>query len=72
MAAMTSSAHDDASMRRVTSDIAIGDLLPRAAEERADFIRAVDAGLNDLESGREIPFDDTAIRLGLDRNDLPS
>lgn len=38
-----------------------------AAKERADFICAVIAGLEDLEAGREFGFDDAAIRLGLDR-----
>lgn len=49
-----------------------GDLVPGAAEERANFIRAVTVGLNDLETGRDVSFDDAAIRLGLDRNEVPS
>lgn len=61
----------DASMRSATTVAAAGDLAPRGAEERADFIRAVTAGLNDLEAGREISFDDAAIRLGLNLDGAP-
>ena len=61
----------DASRRSATTVAATGDLPPRGAEERADFIRAVTAGLNDLEAGREISFDDAAIRLGLNLDEAP-
>jgi hypothetical protein len=47
-------------------------LAPGAAEEQADFIRAVTVGINNLETGRDVSFDDAAIRLGLDRNEAPS
>jgi hypothetical protein len=63
---------DDASMRRITTSTAKGDLAPGAAEEQADFIRAVTVGINNLETGRDVSFDDAAIRLGLDRNEAPS
>jgi hypothetical protein len=58
-------------MRRVTIGTATGDLIPGAAQERADFIHAVTAGFNNLEAGREISFDDAAIGLGLDRGEAP-
>jgi hypothetical protein len=63
---MASSAADDASMRCVTAGTATGDFALGGGGEWADFIRAVSIGLNDLEAGREISFDDAAIRLGLD------
>ena len=63
---------DNASMRGTTTSAANGDLVPGAAEEQADFIRAVPVGINNLETGRDISFDDAAIRLGLDRNEAPS
>jgi hypothetical protein len=47
-------------------------LVPGAAEEQADFIRAVPVGINNLETGCDVSFDDAAIRLGLDRNEAPS
>ncbi|NIW84994.1 MAG: hypothetical protein GWN09_00030 [Gammaproteobacteria bacterium] len=59
------------SKRSATTVAATGDLIPRGAEERAVFIRAVTAGLNDLEAGREISFDDAAIRLGLNLDEAP-
>jgi hypothetical protein len=58
-------------MRRATTVAATGDLIPRGVEERADFIRVVTAGLNDLEAGREASFDDAAIRLGLNLDEAP-
>ena len=64
--AMANPADDDASMRRVTTGTAKGYLVPRAADERANFIHAVTVGLNDLETGRDVSFDDAAIRLGVD------
>jgi hypothetical protein len=59
-------------MRSATTVTATGDLIQGDAKERADFIRAVTAGLNDLEAGCEIASDDAAIRVGLDRNGVPS
>ena len=35
------------------------------AEEERSFMRAVVAGLGDLESGREVPLADAKARLGL-------
>jgi predicted transcriptional regulator len=35
------------------------------AEEERDFMRAVVAGLADLESGREVGFEEAKKRLGL-------
>jgi len=35
------------------------------AEEERDFMRAVVAGLADLDTGREISFDEARARLGL-------
>ncbi len=35
------------------------------AEEERDFMRAVVAGLADLEAGREVSFDEARARLGL-------
>lgn len=35
------------------------------AEEEREFMRAVVAGLADLEAGREIPLDEARVRLGL-------
>ncbi len=35
------------------------------AEEERDFMRAVVAGLSDLDSGYEVSLDDAKIRLGL-------
>ena len=35
------------------------------AEEERDFMRAVVAGLADLEAGREVSFDEARMRLGL-------
>lgn len=35
------------------------------AEEERDFMRAVVAGLADLEAGREMSFDEAKARLGL-------
>lgn len=58
--------------RRVTTGAAIGYLVPGAAEERTQFIRAVTAGRNDLETERDISFDDAAVRLGFDQNEAPS
>jgi len=58
-------------MRRATTGAVTGDLVPGVAEERGDSIRAVTAGLDDLETGREISFDETPIRLGLGRNEAP-
>ena len=46
-------------------------MISRDAEEGAYLIRAVTAGLNDLEAGREISFDDAAIRLGLNLDEAP-
>ena len=69
---MANSTDDDASLRRATTGMATGDLAPGAAEERADFIGAVTAGLKDLETGRDVAVDDAAIRLGLGRNKAPS
>jgi len=37
-----------------------------AAEEERAFLRAVVAGLSDLEAGREISLEDARTRLGLD------
>ena len=34
------------------------------AEEERDFMRAVVAGLADLEAGREVSLDDARVRLG--------
>ena len=64
---MANLADDDANMHCVTTATASGDLVLGAAEERADYIRAVSVGLNDLEAGLEISFDDAAIRLGPNR-----
>jgi prevent-host-death family protein len=36
-----------------------------AAQEERDFMRAVVAGLTDLEEGRELSFNDAKRRLGL-------
>jgi hypothetical protein len=68
---MAYSTDHDVSMRRALSGTVKGDLVPGDAEDRADFIRAVTAGLNDLEAGRETSFADAAIRLGLDRGEAP-
>lgn len=57
-------------MRSGTTAAATGDLIMSAAKQRADFIRAVTTGLEDLEAGREFAFDDAAIRLGLDRREV--
>lgn len=62
---------DDASMLRATTGTAEGDLVPGAAEERADFIRALTAGLKDRETSRDVSIDDAVIRLRLDRNEAP-
>ena len=35
------------------------------AEEEREFMRAVVAGLSDLEAGREVSLDDARARLGL-------
>ena len=70
--AMENAADHNANMGNETIDTAIGDLIPIAAKERAGFIRAVTAGLEDLEAGRELSFDDAAIRLGLDRGEVSS
>ena len=43
--------------------VAVGDY-ERAQEER-DFMRAVVAGLADLDAGREVDFDEARERLGL-------
>jgi len=69
---MADSTDDDARMRRTTIGTAKGDSVTGVAEDRADFIRAVTAGLDDLENSRDVPFDDAVIRLGLDRKELPS
>ena len=37
-----------------------------ATEEERDFMRAVVAGLEDIEAGRELPLADAKSRLGLD------
>ncbi len=36
-----------------------------AAEEEREFMRAVVAGLADLDAGRELPLDEAKARLGL-------
>lgn len=36
-----------------------------SAQEEREFMRAVVAGLTDLEDGRELPLSDTKRRLGL-------
>ena len=46
-----------------------GDLMASAAKDRAAFIRAVTAGLEDLDVGRELSIDDAANRLGLERGE---
>ena len=70
---MADPADDDASMRLVMTGTAKGYLVPGAADERANFNRAVTVGLNDLETDRDVSFGDAAIRLGLDRNEqVPS
>jgi prevent-host-death family protein len=37
-----------------------------AAQEEREFMRAVVAGLTDLEAGREVPLEDVKRRLGLE------
>ena len=64
---MADSTDDDVSMRSVTNRMAKGDSIPGAAEQQANFIRAVGIGLNDLSNGREFSFGYAVIRLGLDR-----
>lgn len=59
-------------MRSATTGAVTGDSITSAAKERADFSRAVTAGLEDLEAARELSFDDAAIRLGLDRGEVSS
>jgi prevent-host-death family protein len=48
--------------------VAVVQTLPEyeAAQEERDFMRAVLAGLFDLEEGRELSLEDTRRRLGLD------
>ncbi len=41
-----------------------------AAEEERDFMRAVVMGLADLEAGREVPFAEAKVRLGLTERDV--
>lgn len=41
-----------------------GRVVKHTTEERA-FMRAVVAGLADLEAGREVSLDETKVRLGL-------
>ena len=65
---MANSTGDDGSLCHVTNGVAQGDPVAGAAEERANFIRAVGIGLEDLGAGREHSFDDAATRLGLDRD----
>lgn len=68
---MANSTDDDGSLRHVTNGVAKGDSVPSAAQERANFIRAVRIGLDAFEAGREHSFDDAAIRLGLDGDKAP-
>jgi len=70
--AMASPADDDARMRNVTTVTVKGYWVPGATEDPASLIRAVTVDLNDLETARDVSFDGAAIRLGLDRNELPS
>jgi len=41
-------------MRSTTTGMATGDLIPGATKERASFIHAVNVGLNDLETRRDV------------------
>lgn len=63
---------DDVRARRATTGPAKEDPVLGAAEDQADFIRAVSIGLSDLEAGREISFDHPAIRLGLEPGEVSS
>jgi prevent-host-death family protein len=47
--------------------VAVVQTLPEyeAAQEEREFMRAVIAGLFDLEEGREVPLEDARRRLGL-------
>jgi len=69
---MASPIDHNASMRSRTTGTATGDLISGATKERDDFIRAVSAGLEDLEAGREFSFDDAAIPIGLGRGEVSS
>ena len=66
---MADSTDDDVCVRSVTNDMAKGDSVPGAAEERANCIRAASI---DLKTGRDVSSDDAATRLRLDRNEAPS
>ena len=41
-------------MRSTTTGMATGDLIPGATKERASFIHALNIGLNDLETRRDV------------------
>ena len=68
---MTNS-NDDVSARLATTGPAEEDPVSGAAEDQANFIRAVTIGLSELEAGREMSFDHPAIRLGLERGEVSS
>ena len=63
---------DDVSARLATTGPAKEDPVLGAAEDQANFIRAVTIGLSELEAGREMSFDHAAIRLGLERGEVSS
>jgi hypothetical protein len=70
--AMDNAADHNPNMRNETTDLTTGDLIPSAAKERAEFTRAVIASLDDLEAGRELSFDQSAIRLGVNQSERRS
>jgi hypothetical protein len=66
---MANATDQNIEMGNGTTGKATGDLIASAAKDRATFIRAVTAGLEDLDAGRELSFDDAASRLGLERGE---
>jgi hypothetical protein len=66
---MANATDQNIQMGNGTTVMGTGDLMASAAKDRAAFIRAVTAGLEDLDAGRELSFDDAANRLGLERGE---
>jgi hypothetical protein len=67
--AINNAADHNPIMRNETTDSTTGDLIPSAARERLDFIRVVISGLEHFEAGRELSFNEAAIRLGVDQSE---
>ncbi|MCO6442113.1 MAG: hypothetical protein J5I81_13785 [Nitrococcus mobilis] len=67
--AIEKAAYDNPIMRNEMTDSTKGGSILSAANERAEFIRAVIVGLEDLEADRELSFDKAAIRLGVDQSE---